>query len=181
MAPSELGPVEIVVVDFDGSHFHGEILPELERLKENGIVRLVDLLVVRKDRSGAVAVLTATDLGLDEMLAFGAKIGAIMGSGIAEGDDGLQGALAGLAMTSTGHVFDEAEAQRLAESIPNDFATAVMILEHRWALPLQDAIGRADGRMLSREWVTEQRLLELSVEHSHNGNEAADSASPPVS
>ena len=158
----ELGPVEIVVVDFDGSHFHGEILPELERLKEDEITRLVDLLVVRKDRSGAVAVLTATDFGLEEMLAFGAKLGAIAGSR----DDGVLAELA----TPTGHVFDEAEAQRLAESIPNDFATAVIILEHRWMLPLQGAIDRADGKILSREWVTGSRLHELTGEHGHNGN-----------
>jgi len=169
MSFPDLGPVEIVVVDFDGSHFHGEILPELERLKEGDIVRLVDLLVVRKERSGAVAVLTATDLGMDEMLAFGAKIGAIVGSRLAPEDDVLRGALAGLELAATGHVFDEEEAQRLAESIPNDFATAVMILEHRWAMTLQGAIDRADGRIISREWVTEQRLLELGTERQ-NGN-----------
>ena len=169
MALPELGPIEIVVIDFDGSHFKGEILPELERLKEHDIVRLVDLLVVRKDRSGAVAVLTATDLGMDEMLAFGAKVGALVGSRLPDEDDMLRNALAGLQMTSTGHVFDEEEAQRLGESIPNDFATAVIILEHRWALGLQGAIGRADGRVISREWVTEQRLLELSADYNGNG------------
>jgi hypothetical protein len=166
MSLPQLGPVEVVVIDFDGNHFKGEILPELERLKESDIVRLVDLLVVRKDRSGAVAILTATDLGMDEMLAFGAKIGAIVGS---HDDAALEGLLAGARVTAGGHVFDEAEAQRLAESIPNDFATAVMILEHRWTLPLQGAIERADGKILSREWISDRRLLELAAEHSRNG------------
>jgi len=169
MSLSELGPVEILVVDFDGNHFRGELLPELERLKESDIVRLVDLLVVRKDRSGAVMIATATDLGLEEMLAFGAKIGAIAGSRIAGDDDSLQGTLAGLAMTSTGHVFDEGEAQKLAQQLPNGFATAVVILEHRWALPLHGAIARAGGRIISEEWISEQRLAELAVEH-HNRN-----------
>ena len=165
--PPELGPIEIVVIDFDGSHFKGEILPELERLKEHDIVRLVDLLVVRKDTSGAVAILTATDLGIDEMLAFGAKIGAIVGS---HDDAEVAGALAGLHVTAGGHVFDEAQAQELAASIPNDFATAVMFLEHRWAVPLQQAVGRADGTVLSREWISEHRLLELAASHSRNGH-----------
>jgi hypothetical protein len=161
-----LGPVEILVVDFDGNHFRGELLPELERLKESDIVRLVDLLVIRKDRSGAVMIATATDLGLEEILAFGAKIGAIAGSAIAEDDDDVQGALAALAMNSTGHVFDEGEAQKLAQQLPNGFATAVVILEHRWALPLHGAIARAGGQIISEEWISDQRLHELGVEHN---------------
>ena len=51
---AELGPVEMMVIEFDGYRFKGEILPELERLKENDVIRLIDLLVLRKDRSGAL-------------------------------------------------------------------------------------------------------------------------------
>jgi uncharacterized membrane protein len=155
-----LGPIEIMVVDFDGSHFRGEILPELERLKESDIVRLVDLLVVRKDRSGALAVMTATDLDMQEMLEFGAKVGSLIASGIAT-DARVEGALAGLDVVSTGHVFDEKEAQRLAAELPPGFAAAVVILEHRWAIPLREAIARADGVILSEEWLTPNRLVEL--------------------
>jgi len=156
----ELGPIEIIVIDFEGYHFKGEILPELERLKENDIVRLVDLLVVRKDRSGALAVTTASDLGMQEMLEFGAKIGGLIASGISD-DAGVLGALAGLDAVSSGHIFDEREAQRLAAQIPPGFAAAVAIVEHRWAIPLREAIARADGVILSEEWVTPNRLVEL--------------------
>jgi hypothetical protein len=169
MSLPELGPIEIMVVDFDGSHFKGEILPELERLKEGDIVRLVDLLVVRKDHVGAVAVLTATDLGMDEMLAFGEKIGALVAARIPEEDEVLRSALAGLELAASGHVFDEEEAQRLAASIPNDFATAVIILEHRWMLPLGAAIGRAGGQIISREWVSADRMPDLTGGPRNNG------------
>ena len=53
-------PVQLLSIALDGNRFKGEILPELERLKRSGTVRVIDLLVVRKDRSGAVAVLYAT-------------------------------------------------------------------------------------------------------------------------
>jgi len=158
---AEFGPIEIMVVDFDGYHFKGELMPELERLKEADIVRMVDLLVVRKDRSGALAILTATDLGMQEMLDFGAKIGSLIGSGIALDNSAIEGALAGLSMVSTGHVFDEAEARRLASDLPNGFAAAVVILEHRWAIPLHAAIGRAAGKIVSAEWLTAERLSML--------------------
>ena len=161
---AEFGPIEIIVVDFDGNHFKGELLPELERLKDHDIVRMVDLLVVRKDRSGAIAILTATDLGLQEMLDFGAKIGSMIGSGISGGDAVVEGALAGLARVSTGHIFDEAEAQRLGATLPNDFAAAVVILEHRWAIPLHVAIGRAKGEIVSQQWLTREHLDRLGRE-----------------
>ena len=94
------------------------------------------------------------------MLEFGAKIGSLIASGIAA-DARVEGALAGLNVASTGHIFDEKEAQRLAADIPPGFAAAVVILEHRWAIPLHDAIARADGAIVSREWLTSNRLVEL--------------------
>jgi hypothetical protein len=158
---AELGPVEMMVIEFDGYRFKGEIMPELERLKENDVIRLIDLLVLRKDRSGALAVLTATDLGMKEMLEFGAKIGSLMAPGM-EGDDAFaQGVLAGLQKVSTGHIFDEAEAAKLAEDIPLGTAVAVALIEHRWAIPLRTAVDRADGEILSQEWLSPEHLLEL--------------------
>jgi hypothetical protein len=157
---AEMGPVQMIVVEFDGYRFKGEIFPELERLKENDVIRLIDLLVIRKDRSGALAVLTATDLGMKEMLEFGAKIGSLMGAD-ATGDAYAADVLAGLQRVSTGHVFDEAEAAKLAEDIPLGTAVAVALVEHRWAIPLRAAIERADGDILSDEWLSPENLAEL--------------------
>ena len=42
------GPVQMLVLEFDRTEFEGKIIPELERLKEAGIVRLIDLLFVRR-------------------------------------------------------------------------------------------------------------------------------------
>lgn len=158
---AELGPVEMMVIEFDGYRFKGEIWPELERLKENDVIRLIDLLVLRKDRSGALAVITATDLGMKDMLEFGAKIGSLMAPGM-EGDEAFaQGVLAGLQKVSTGHIFDEAEAAKLAADIPLGTAVAVALIEHRWAIPLRAAINRADGEILSDEWLSAEHLMEL--------------------
>ena len=50
----EFGPVQILVVGFDGTTFKGEILPEFQRLKELDIIRLVDMVVVSKDQDGEI-------------------------------------------------------------------------------------------------------------------------------
>ena len=158
---AEMGPVEMIVVEFDGYRFKGEIWPELERLKEHDVIRLVDMLLLRKDRSGALAVLTGTDLELKEMLEFGAKIGSLAAPGL-EGDEAYaRSVLAGLQKVSTGHIFDEAEAQKLAEDIPLGTAVGVALIEHRWAIPLRAAIARADGEILSQEWLSPEYLMEL--------------------
>jgi hypothetical protein len=171
---TEIGPVEMMVVEFDGYRFKGELWPEMERLKENDIIRLIDLLVIRKDRSGALAVLTATDLDVQEMLEFGAKIGSLMGAGAATDDGFAEGIMAGLQKVSTGHVFDEAEAQKLAADIPLGTAVAVALIEHRWAIPLRAAIERAEGEVLSDEWLSAHHLIELgrqaSAGDAHGGS-----------
>jgi hypothetical protein len=170
----ELGPIEILIVDFDGYRFKGEIMPELERLKEADIVRLVDLLVVRKDRSGALAILTATDLGIDEMLDFAAKAGSLVESELGTRHATLEKALTNAEVATSGHVFDELEAQRLAAEIPNGFAAAVVLLEHRWAIPLRGAIARADGEIVMEEWLTADRLAELGARRiPEDGNGSA--------
>jgi len=44
-----LGPIQMLTLAFPGNRFKGEILPELDRLKGEGIVRVIDMLIVRKD------------------------------------------------------------------------------------------------------------------------------------
>ena len=56
MSPAEampFGPVQMLVLEFDRTRFDGEIMPELERLNESGVIRLIDLLFVTK-RDGEV-------------------------------------------------------------------------------------------------------------------------------
>ena len=43
-----VGPIQLLCVAFDGNRFKGEIYPELDRLKRERIIRILDLLVVRK-------------------------------------------------------------------------------------------------------------------------------------
>ena len=57
------GPIQLWVVAFPGNHFRGEILPALDRLKHDEIIRVLDTLIVRKDGLGNVLVAQASDLG----------------------------------------------------------------------------------------------------------------------
>ncbi len=48
-----MGPVEYLVVEFPGNKFKGEIVPALEELTDNGTIRIIDLVFVRKDEDGS--------------------------------------------------------------------------------------------------------------------------------
>ena len=84
-----LGPIQMLTLAFPGNRFTGELLPELDRLKGEGIVRVIDMLAVRKDAQGKALVATASDLDFEEATALGSYFGALAGfaSGGPEGFD----------------------------------------------------------------------------------------------
>jgi len=147
------GPVQILVIGFDHPEFKGDIRKELERLRENDVVRLIDLMVVRKDDDGNIERLQQTDLSQEEMEDFGAVVGALIGVG-ADGEEGATaGAVLGAAAMEDGHVFDENETWYVDDAIPPGSAAAVALLDHRWAIGLRDAIRDAGGFHLADAWI----------------------------
>jgi uncharacterized membrane protein len=161
-----VGPIQMLCVAFAGNHFRGEILPELDRLKRERTIRIIDLLVVRKDDEGHVTVMTASDLDWDEATAFGSYVGALAGldAGGAEGME--RGALAGAAELADGHLFDENDAFRVTQSLPNDMSAAFVLIEHLWAIPLRDAVERAGGSELSNDWIRPEEILTVARKRS---------------
>ena len=154
-----VGPIQLLTVAFDGNHFRGEIMPELERLKREGIVRIIDLLLVRKDSMGAVMVTTETDLGWEEAVSLGSYLGALSGYWVG-GPEGMdQGALAGAAELADGHFFDEDDVFRVTQSLPKNMSAALVLVEHLWAKPLLEAIRRADGLELSNDWIRPDQVI----------------------
>ena len=148
-----IGPVQLLVLGFEGDHFTGEILPELRRLKDADVIRMIDLLFVRKDAEGEVDVLHVSDLTAEESAEFGAIAGALLGLGAA-GEEGLEaGAELGAIAGADGHVIDDAEVWHLEEAIPPGSAAAIALIEHRWAIPFRDAVVRAGGVALADEWI----------------------------
>lgn len=154
------GPVQMLVVAFDGNRFRGEIWPELERLKREGVVRILDLMLVRKDSMGAISHLVASDLGWEEASAFGETMGMLAGFA----RDGLpgaeRGAIAGMAEMMDGHLFDEEDAFRLEQLLPNEMTAVVALIEHLWAAPLLAAVSRANGFELFNEWLEPTQIME---------------------
>jgi hypothetical protein len=131
-----MGPLEYLVVGFEGNRFTGEILPELHALRERGIVRIVDLVFVQKDLSGNFTMREVSDLSAEEARTYGPIAGDLLG------------------------LLTEEDVKTLASSVPTNSSCAILLLEDQWAIRLRETIGRANGVILE-----EGRIPEADVEH----------------
>jgi uncharacterized membrane protein len=164
-----IGPVQLIVLGFEHPEFHGEIIAELERLKESDTVRVIDALAVHKDAAGEIEVVHLSNLSKDEAIELGSKVGALIGIGI-EGEEGMQaGAAAGTDAAAEGvSVFTDDEAWDVLEDIPDDSAAALLLIEHHWAVPLRDAIGRAGGFRISDGFISPLDLIDIGLVSSED-------------
>jgi uncharacterized membrane protein len=159
-----IGPVQLIVLGFDHPNFHGEVIAELERLHENGMVRVIDSIAVYKDADGDLEMEHLSNLTEAEAIEVGSKIGALIGLGV-DGEEGMEaGAAAGAEQAAEEgiNVFGGAEWDVL-EDIPNDSAAALILLEHHWAVPLRDAIARAGGFRLSDGFISPLDLVAIGL------------------
>jgi uncharacterized membrane protein len=161
-----IGPVQLIVLGFSHPDFHGEIIAELERLRQSDTIRVIDSLVVYKDADGELEVEHLSNLSKEEAIEVGSKIGALIGLGI-EGEEGMEaGAIAGaeeVAADGGVHVFTEEEGWDVLDDIPNDSAAALVLIEHHWAVPLRDAVLRAGGFRISDGFISPLDLIELGL------------------
>jgi len=160
-----IGPVQLIVLGFNHPDFHGEVIAELERLHENGMVRVIDSLAVYKDADGDLEVEHLSNLTQEEAIELGSKIGALIGLGI-DGEEGMEaGAEAGAEQAAEEgiNVFGDADEWDVLEDIPNDSAAALILLEHHWAVPLRDAIARANGFRISDGFISPLDLVAIGL------------------
>ena len=155
-----LGPVQLLVVGFDRPDFSGEVLSELERLRESDVVRVIDLLVVHKGADGVVRRLHHSDLTAGEVEGAGAVVGALIGLGATPVE------------AESGHLPAEEELWSVDEAIPNDSAAAIALVEHRWAIATRDAIRAAGGVPVADAWIHPADLVAAGL------LEAEDAAVP---
>jgi hypothetical protein len=133
------GPVQVLVVGFDEPSFSGEAVAELTRLREAGIVRLVDVVLVSRADDGGLVTLPPPP-GADSAL--GELTTALLG--VADDQDAHAG---------EGGPPTEGEWWSLDDAVPEGGCAAVALIEHTWAGPLVDAIRRAGGRLLDETWL----------------------------
>lgn len=155
----QVGPVQIIVLGFDDLKFQGDILPELKRLRDLEIIRLVDMVIVAKSDRGDLVRVKAGALSEEDSAQVGAIAAALVGlESDVEEDDGGGAPADGQGAEARGFLGDE-RTWSVADVIPAGKMGVIALLEHRWAIPLRDAVRRAGGVTLADAWIHPDDLV----------------------
>ena len=135
-----IGPVQLIVLGFPHRDFHGEIVSQLERLRDSDTVRVIGALAVHKDAEGEIEVehLSHVRRGRGDR---------------AERRDGRPAPL------DRGGRLGRS-CRRHPRRHP---AAALLLIEHRWVVPLRDAIARAGGFRISDGFISPLDLIEIGL------------------
>jgi len=139
----ELGPVDYLVVEFPGSNFNGEILPELAALVDRGIVRVLDLVLIKKQEDGSFEGFEFDDI-----------------------ESGSLGELRELER-ELADLLSEEDVVAVAEALDPGSTAALLVYENSWAAPFASAVRRSGGQLVANGRIPVQALigaLELEIE-----------------
>ena len=131
----ELGPVDWIVVEFPGSKFNGEVAPVLRDYVDRGLIRILDLLILKKDADGAFEAFETSDL-----------------------DDSEIGELRGYE-TELAMLLSEQDVIDLAETIEPGSSAAVLVWENLWAAPFGTAVRHAGGQLTASGRIPIQAVI----------------------
>ena len=134
-----MGPIDYVVVAFEGNNFDGSILEELSKAVDSGVIRLIDLVFIVKDKDGNVAAGEIEDQSDDLKQLFG---------DLSDEEGNLD-------------LITESDIDKVSEQLENDSAAGVLVIEHLWAKGLKKAIIDAGGTL-----VTDGRIHPEAVEEA---------------
>jgi len=121
-----MGPVDFLIVRFPGNKFSGLIAPELKTLEKNGLIRVIDLVFVLKDKGGKVRITEAKNLG------------------------GVEGDAFSEFAQSVNEWLSDVDIEVFAESLPNNCSAAILLFENTWAIPFKNALMKTGAELVDQ-------------------------------
>ena len=149
----ELGPVDYLVVEFppDASNFTGEMAAEIGRLVDAKIIRVLDLLVLRKEADGSVDAVEITDLDPHDELR--------------------------VAETQLAELLAAEDIDHLGAAMEPGTTAGVLVWENLWAAPFASAARRSGGQLVASGRIPIQAILaSLEAEEATQPDEATQGA-----
>jgi Family of unknown function (DUF6325) len=120
-----VGSIEYAVIAFPGNHFKGEIIPAIQDLVDNGIVRILDIVIVVRDADGDVESLEVSALPPDQAAPFA----------------GLDHKVHGL--------LNEDDIIAIASALEPESSAAILVWENLWSSRFAQAVMNADGVLVA--------------------------------
>jgi hypothetical protein len=130
------GPVDFVALEFKGNQFKGEILPEIMNLVNNGVVRIIDMIVVRKDADGKVTHQEMQETDKSVLAVF----------------DPLKAEINGMIQVE--------DIEMIGEKLENNCTAAVILFENLWAVNFVKAVENANGRSVMHVRIPHEVVVE---------------------
>ena len=144
-----IGPVQLVVVGLHHENLKGQIAQALQDASAKGVIRILDALAVQKTADGQIKSLGATELTPEQREVYGAQRGAEIGaSAFAERNFGLS----------------QQDIQAIAHDIPAERTLLLVLFQHRWAIPLKEALMSANGEVFAQGIVRPETLIAVGAE-----------------
>ena len=130
------GPVDFVALEFKGNQFKGEIFPELMKLVNDGVVRVIDIIVVRKDADGNVTHQEMQEVDKSVLAVF----------------DPLKAEINGMIQVE--------DIEMIGEKLENNCTAALLMFENLWAVNFVKAVENANGRSVMHVRIPHEVVVE---------------------
>jgi uncharacterized membrane protein len=175
-----VGPVHLVVIGLESDKLKGQVARELQRASESGAIRILDALAIQKTSTGTVISLGASDLTPDQRIEYGAIIGGLMGFGATGTTEGAVDAAEAAALVFADKNFglSEADIHAVANDLPPGMTGVLVLIEHRWAVPLKEAIQNAGGVMVAQGIVRPEDLVAFGARLTASSTAAEQATAP---
>jgi hypothetical protein len=128
---SAIGPVDVAVIEFAGGRLGGDIGPALIALSDAGIVRFLDLAVIRKDADGAVDIVELEDADLNDLPGLDDNFDLLSSDDLLEISNGLA---------------------------PGTSALAI-VWANSWSVRFAEAVRGSGGRLVRQDRVPHEEVL----------------------
>lgn len=133
------GPIDYIIVGFEGSKFDGSILKALATAIDDGTIALVGLAVISKDKDDNVSELDIARFGDSYAMEFVAKYGK-----------------------KTERVMYE-DLNEVSDLLEPNSSAGLLVVEQLWAKPLKKALLDANGVLLAEGRIHPEAAAELEM------------------
>ena len=120
-----IGPVEYIAIAFPGNKFSGKIIPAIQELQDSGTIRVLDLVIISKDRDGNVAAIELSEASPEEAAAL-----AVLG---------IEGK----------NLLGEEDIEDIGGALDPNSTAGLMLWENTWAAKFAQALRAADGILIA--------------------------------
>ena len=130
------GPVDFVALEFKGNQFKGEIFPGLMKLVDDGVVRVIDIIVVKKDADGNVTHQEMQETDQSVLAVFNPLKAEING------------------------MIQVEDIEMIGEKLENNCTAALLMFENLWAVNFVKAVENANGRSVMHVRIPHEVVVE---------------------